>query len=213
MRPDAVLFDCDGVLVDSEPATQRFLVARLRDAGLALAEEDMFRLFLGGTLAGLAEKARRMGADLHDGWVAETYEALYDVLADTAEIPGATALLDALDAAGIAHAVCSNGPLRKMEVTLGATCLWERLRGRILSAHVHPPPKPAPDLYLLGARRCGVEPARCVVVEDSPTGARAAQAAGIPCLGLASGREAELMRGSGARIVGSLDAVREIVLG
>ena len=213
MKPDAVLFDCDGVLVDSEPATRRLLVERLRDAGLETDEDDLQRRFLGGTLAQVAENARAAGADLHDGWVAETYEALYVVLADTREIPGATALLDALDAAGIPHAVCSNGPMRKMEVTLGSTGLWDRLQGRILSAHDHPPPKPAPDLYLAGARLLGAAPARSVVVEDSPTGARAAHAAGIPCLGLARGEEARIMEAEGARIVASQDEVRRILLG
>ncbi len=213
MRPKAVLFDCDGVLVDSEPASHILIAARLAEAGLDLSKADLQRMFLGGTLAGVAEKARSMGADLPGTWVADTYEALYVALADTREIAGATALLDALDRAQIPHAVCSNGPIRKMEVTLGATSLWERLEGRILSAHVHGPPKPAPDLYLLGAERCGARAENCVVVEDSPTGARAAKAAGIPCLGLATGEEARLMAEAGTRIVGSLDEVRTIVLG
>lgn len=212
MRPEAVLFDCDGVLVDSEPASRRLLARRLAEAGLNLSRDDLDRLFLGGTIAGLAETARGMGADLPPSWVAETYEALYVVLADTAEIPGAAALLDALDAAGLPYAVCSNGPMRKMEVTLGAAGLRDRLEGHILSAHDHPPPKPAPGLYLKGAALCGVPPERAVVVEDSPTGARAARAAGIPCLGLAEGNGAWLMAELGARIVGSLAEVRAIVL-
>jgi HAD superfamily hydrolase (TIGR01509 family) len=213
MTPDAVLFDCDGVLVDSEPATRRLLVARLREAGLEIDGAEFDRQFLGGTMAGTAEKARAMGADLGDDWVAETYEELYVALAGTQEIPGAAALLDALAAADVPFAVCSNGPVRKMEVTLDAAGLAERLSGRILSAHDHPPPKPAPDLYLAGAALCGVAPARAVVVEDSPTGARAAAAAGVPCLGLAAGEEARLMAGSGARIVASLAEVQAIVLG
>ncbi len=213
MRPDAVLFDCDGVLVDSEPTAQRVLQGRLSAAGLELEEADFYRLFLGGTMAGVAETARQMGAEIGPGWVEETYEALFVALESTREIPGAGALLDALAGAGIPFAVCSNGPMRKMAVTLASSGLAARVDGRVLSAHDHPPAKPAPDLYLRGAALCGADPSRCVVVEDSPSGARAARAAGIPCLGLAEGAQAERVAAEGARIVGSLSEVREILLG
>ncbi len=207
MRPRAVLFDCDGVLVDSEPPSRNLLIRRLADAGLSLDHNEINELFLGGTLAGLAERARALGADLPPDWVDETYEALFQALATVPEIPGAKRLLQGLSDAGIPFAICSNGPTRKMEVTLGATGMWDLAQGRILSAHVHAKPKPAPDLYLLGAEMCETPPEACVIVEDSPTGARAAKAAGIPCLALAVPEDRESVAALGADLIPSLDDI------
>ena len=134
-------------------------------------------------------------------------------LADTVEIPGARALVMDLLAAKIPLAVCSNGPVAKMEVTLGATGMWDALEGHLFSAHVHATPKPAPDLYLMAAKRLGVTPDQCLVVEDSANGARAARAAGMPCLALALPESADAVRAEGATVISTLDAVRRAVLG
>jgi HAD superfamily hydrolase (TIGR01509 family) len=99
-------------------------------------------------------------------------------------IPGILPVLDALDAAGIPYAVGSNGTPEKMQITLGQHGLIPRFRA-VLSGQAIGRPKPAPDLYLLAALQCGADPAACVVIEDSPAGAAAALAAGIPCLGFA----------------------------
>jgi len=213
MRPKAVLFDCDGVLVDSEPASRCVIAERLRNAGLTLKDRELSELFLGGTLANLAKAARSRGADIPPEWVEETYAAMFAVLAGVDPVPGVHALLDALDSAKISYAVCSNGPMRKMEITLGATNLWHRFEDRVFSAHVHGPPKPAPDLYLQACRALATLPSDCVVVEDSPTGARAARAAGIPCLGLAQPEDADAVHKEGARIIAALHEVEHFVLG
>lgn len=182
--PDLVLFDCDGVLVDSEPVTNRLLQTNLAARGLKLADDQMVSLFVGGTIKGVAKTARAMGADLELDWVDLLYQEMFEALKqDVAPIAGVHAALDALDLAGIPYAVCSNGPHAKMAITLPGCQLEQRFAGRIYSREDVPQPKPAPDLYLHAAARAGVAPHCCVVVEDSPTGAQAGQAAGIYTLG------------------------------
>ncbi|MEE4188262.1 MAG: HAD family phosphatase [Roseobacter sp.] len=187
MPPDMVLFDCDGVLVDSEPLTADVLCCNLVRHGLDMTPEKLGDLFLGGTLMGVGETARAMGAQLPDTWLADTYEEIFAALGAAVEpIAGAAHVLDRLDAAGIPYAVCSNGPHRKMDITLGRTGLIGRLRGRVYSREDVAEPKPAPDVYLKAAADAGVDPARCVVVEDSPNGACAGVAAGMCVFGFAA---------------------------
>ena len=105
--------------------------------------------------------------------------------ASTPLVPGILGVLDALDLAGIPFAMGSNGTPEKMAITLGQHGLVERFRGHLYSGQAMGRPKPAPDLYLHAAGRLGVDPATCVVIEDSPAGARAARAAGMRCYGYA----------------------------
>jgi HAD superfamily hydrolase (TIGR01509 family) len=207
MRPGGVIFDCDGVLVDSEPAAFDLLSDDLAAHGLDLPREEMERIFLGGTIAGVYAKARLLGAALPDGWVADFYERLYARLGEgTALVPGVLEVLDALDAAGVPYAVGSNGSHRKMQVTLGQHAgLVARFEGRLFSGQSLGAPKPAPDLYLHAAGALGVPPADCVVVEDSPTGARAASAAGMRCFGYAPHGAGEALLAEGAVLFRSMD--------
>lgn len=201
MRPGAVLFDCDGVLVDSEPITDRVIAANLARHGLRLAVSEVHTLFLGGTMAGVAEQARRLGAELPPDWVDQVYGEMFAELArGTPLIPGITGVLDALDAAGVPYAVGSNGPHRKMQITLGQhPGLHRRLQGRIFSRHDVARPKPAPDLYLHAAAALGVPSAACTVIEDSPPGARAARAARMACFGYAPHDDGAALVAEGAR--------------
>lgn len=182
-RPAAVIFDCDGVIVDSEPLAFDLLAKDFADHGLTMSRAEMERTFIGGTIPGLWQQARALGATLPDDWVADFYARLYARLeAGTPLVPGILPVLDALDAAGIGYGIGSNGSSRKMQITLGQHGLTGRFRA-LLSGQEIGAPKPAPDLYLAAARALGADPADCVVVEDSPTGATAARAAGIRCLG------------------------------
>ncbi len=207
MRPAAVLFDCDGVLVDSEPITDRVIAESLTRHGLPLAAADIHALFLGGTMAGVADAARRRGAALPPDWADRIYDEMFAELArGTPLIPGIAAVLDALDAAGVPYAVGSNGPHAKMQVTLGQhPALHRRLRGRIFSRHDVGRPKPAPDLYLHAAATLGALPAACTVIEDSVPGVRAARAAGMGCLGYAPRGDGARLAAEGARPFGAMD--------
>ncbi|SLN43929.1 6-phosphogluconate phosphatase [Pseudoruegeria aquimaris] len=199
-RPSLVIFDCDGVVVDSERPTLAFLRDELAAHGLDLTVAQVTEMFIGGTMQGVFEAARARGAALADDWVDSYYRRLYALLAREVEaVPGVVAVLDALEAAGIPYAIGSNGRIEKMEVTLGRTGLAARFAGRAFSAQdpAHPQrrPKPAPDIYLWIASEMGVAPGACAVVEDSPTGARAAQAAGMACYGFTRETPAHRFKG------------------
>lgn len=184
-RPAAVLFDCDGVIVDSEGPTCALLLDDLAAHGLPLTLHQLETDYIGGTIETVATRARLVGATLPADWVAGFHVRMNAMLAASAPlVPGILAVLDALDHAGIPCAVASNGQPDKMEITLGQHRLIPRFRA-VLSAPALGRPKPAPDVYLAAAKACGAAPGDCVVIEDSPTGARAALAAGIPCLGYA----------------------------
>jgi HAD superfamily hydrolase (TIGR01509 family) len=184
-RPEAVLFDCDGVIVDSEGPTFLMFLQDLARYGLSLTLEEFETDFVGGTVEMVAKRARAAGAKLPEGWVADFYDRMYAMLA--AGVPlvaGVTGVLDRLDQAGIPYAMGSNGSLAKMEITLGQHGLAGRFRA-VLSGQGMGAPKPAPDVYLAAARACQVRPGACVVIEDSAQGARAGLAAGMRVLGYA----------------------------
>lgn len=184
-RPAAVLFDCDGVIVDSEGPTFDLIMADLATRGLTLTLREFETDYMGGTIETIAARARAAGAVLPEGWVADIYARMYAMLAaETVLIPGILPVFDHLDRAGIPYAVGSNGPLEKMQISLGQHGLIPRFRA-VLSGQALGRPKPAPDVYLAAAAACGADPAACVVIEDSPTGARAARAAGMRCFGFA----------------------------
>jgi HAD superfamily hydrolase (TIGR01509 family) len=180
---DLVIFDCDGVLVDSERLIVRVEAQICQERGWDLTEDDVIREFVG--LSDVAMRARLselVGEELDDDWDAEYTERYREALArDLEAVPGIAAAIDAIEQAGSATCVASSGSHEKMALTLGKTGLLDRFAGRIFSA-TDPEVaagKPAPDLFLHAAARMGVEPARCAVVEDSPYGIEAAVAAGM----------------------------------
>lgn len=185
-RPEAVLFDCDGVIVDSEGPTFQLFIDDLARYGLPMTLETFEAEFVGGTVEVVARRARAAGARLPESWVADFYDRMYTMLA--AGVPlveGVTGVLDRLDRAGIPYAMGSNGSLAKMEITLGQHGLTGRFRA-VLSGQAIGNPKPAPDVYLQAAAACGARPEACVVIEDSATGARAGLAAGMRVYGFAA---------------------------
>lgn len=183
-RFDLVIFDCDGVLVDSEPLTNQVMVENLAGYGLVMTADEAMARFMGGTMKGVMEQARKMGAPLPDDWLDEIYGAMFERLAAEVElVPGVDGVLDALDHAAVPYAVGSNGPHNKMAITLRRTGLWDRLSGRLFSGYDVARPKPAPDVYLAAAAALGIPPARCAVVEDSASGAKAGKAAGMTTFG------------------------------
>jgi HAD superfamily hydrolase (TIGR01509 family) len=184
-RPAAVLFDCDGVIVDSEGQTFDLLISDFAARGRVLTRHELETNFIGGTIESIATKARAAGMDLPPDWVADFYTRMFAMLAaDAPLIPGILTVFDWLDAAGIPYAVGSNGPPEKMQISLGQHGLIPRFRA-VLSGQALGRPKPAPDVYLAAAAACGANPADCVVIEDSPSGAKAALSVGMRCLGFA----------------------------
>ncbi len=212
MNADLVIFDCDGVLVDSEPITNRILAEDMTRYGLPLSTEAAIDLFVGGTIKSAFDRARALGAALPDEWIEDFYGRMIETLdREVVAIEGAHDLLDRLDTARVPYCVASNGPMRKMDVTLRRTNLWAQVEGRIFSAHDVGVAKPDPGLFLHAARALEVPPSRAVVVEDSASGVRAAQAAGMRCLGLTRDTPAEKLTVHGAEVIARLDQLPDLL--
>jgi HAD superfamily hydrolase (TIGR01509 family) len=179
------IFDCDGVLVDSETIAHRALAQALNELGMKLTLEDAFDLFRGNTTAqSVAIIEERLGRKLAEDFFPVWRERLYELFRQAPVMP-IKGVVEALDALTIPTCVASNGTLRKMQTTLGVTGLLPRFEGRLFSADMGIAGKPAPDLFLAAAKALGATPARTVVVEDSPTGVEGAIAAGMAVLGYA----------------------------
>ncbi|MEA2354563.1 MAG: hypothetical protein QOD61_692 [Solirubrobacteraceae bacterium] len=184
---DLVIFDCDGVLVDSEPISGRVLAAALTAAGLPTTPAAARRQYQGLELADVVARveARLAGSGgLPDGWLAGFVEDRAAVFrSELRPVAGVAAAVARVKAAGIRVCVASQAGPEKMRLTLGLTGL-DRLfpAGSIFSATAVARGKPFPDLFLHAAATMGVDPGRCVVVEDSPSGVAAALAAGMRAL-------------------------------
>jgi HAD superfamily hydrolase (TIGR01509 family) len=187
--PDLVLFDCDGVLVDSERIAVQVDARVLADLGWQLSEAEIVHRFVGRSDDDfVADVEAHLGRALADGWDAAYQQWYVEAFEhDLVAVDGVVEALDALAAAGVPTCVASGGSHAKMRRTLGLTGLWGRFDGRIFSAEDVPRGKPEPDLFLHAAARMGAEPARCAVVEDSVYGVRAARAAGMRVLGYGGG--------------------------
>jgi HAD superfamily hydrolase (TIGR01509 family) len=208
MTPDLVIFDCDGVLVDSEPVSNQVIVDALAEMGVNRTLAQTMEAFVGKSMAQVAEGVRAMGAELPGSdadWIADIYARTHARLRKGVEpIPGVVAVLDALDDAKVAYCVASNGSDEKMDITLGATGMAERFRGKRFSAQTLGVSKPDPDLFFIAAQYMSTVPHRAVVIEDSAAGALAAQRAGMRCFGYAPTGGAAL-EAVGAEIFRSMD--------
>jgi len=209
-RCELVIFDCDGVLVDSEPIANRVLAECLIEVGLPTTTEESLRIYKGHTwteCVALAEE--RLRRPLPDAFGATYYRRAIDAFErELVAIPG---IHDALARIPVATCVGSNGRHATMKVTLSKTKLWERFAGRIFSAQDVARPKPFPDLYLHAAERMGVTPDRCVVVEDSPHGVRAGVGAGMSVLGYAAVESPQRLADAGARTFRDMRALPELL--
>lgn len=201
-RPDLVIFDCDGVLVDSERIFNAVLAEDLSTRGLPMTTEVSLPTFAGLAMSAVAVKATEMGADLPQNWIAEVYDKAYATLRQGVPlIPGILDVLAQLDAAGIPTCVASNGREEKMKITLGPHGLWDRFHpNAMFSAHTMKVAKPDPGLFLAAAAHFNVQARTCVVIEDSATGARAAARAGMQCFGYAAHDEGTALAEEGAEV-------------
>ncbi|MFF4421074.1 HAD family hydrolase [Streptomyces sp. NPDC001549] len=194
---ELVIFDCDGVLVDSERIALPIQVALGAELGWPLTEDEVMDRFMGRSSASIREDiAARVGDETADHW-RELFEQRHREAVD-AGLSAVEGLPEALGAITLPTCVASSGSHDKMRHTLGRTGLYENFEGRIYSATEVRRGKPAPDLFLYAARRMGVDPAACAVVEDSRPGVEAARAAGMRAFGYAGGlTRAERLEGAG----------------
>jgi HAD superfamily hydrolase (TIGR01509 family) len=184
--PELVIFDCDGVLVDTEHIALRLNLEIGPELGWAITAEEAVGLFLGRSTASVrAIIAERLGRDAAEQWDQRFIKLHHEAI--ERELQPVDGIREALARITLPTCVASSGSHDKMRHTLGVTGLHDHFAGRIFSATEVANGKPAPDLFLHAAERMGVPPDRCVVVEDSRYGVQAARAAGMRALGFAGG--------------------------
>ncbi|CAM5389500.1 MULTISPECIES: HAD family hydrolase [Streptomyces] len=200
MRYDLVIFDNDGVLVDSEPLSNRLLAAYLTELGHPTSYEDSIRDYMGSAMHRihdliLERTGQRLPVDFDEVFHARVFAAFERELRP---VPGVAGVLEKLAADGVPYCVASSGSHARIRVGHRTTGLdrWFP-EGRVFSSEDVGRGKPAPDLFLHAAERMGVAPKRCVVVEDSPLGVRAAVAAGMDVYGFTAMTPAAKLAGAG----------------
>lgn len=180
-----VIFDCDGVLVDSEALSCRIDVELLRERGVSMTFEEMMGRFVGLSYETMVNQISSEHAVMLEGFESESVRrfvhAIETELVPVNGIPAALAHLQTT------ACVASSSPMTRIRRSLEVTELLDFFAERIFSAQMVAAGKPAPDLFLLAAQQCGVAPRRCLVVEDSPHGIAAARAAGMMSIGFTGG--------------------------
>ncbi|MEV5485669.1 MULTISPECIES: HAD family hydrolase [Streptomyces] len=204
MRYDLIIFDNDGVLVDSESLSNTILAGYLTELGHPTSYEESIRDYMGSAMHRIHElvlerTGRRLPEDFDDVFHGRVFEAFERELRP---VPGVTEVLEKLDADGVPYCVGSSGSHERISVGHRKTGLdrWFPA-GRVFSAQDVGRGKPAPDLFLHAAREMGVAPERCAVVEDSPLGVRAAVAAGMDVYGFTAMTSPEKLTEAGGTVL------------
>ncbi|MBI1261147.1 MAG: HAD-IA family hydrolase [Rhizobiales bacterium] len=209
--PSLVIFDCDGVLVDTEQLSNRLLARVLAEDGFDVGYEEVRRLFVGKTMEAVVTHVEAaIGRPLGDHWpVYIRAETLKAFAGGIDAVPGVREVLETLQARGVPYCVASSGKFEKMRFTLGSSQLLPLVEPVLFSAEQVAHGKPAPDLFLHAARAMGHPPAQCVVIEDSLPGVQAAVAAGMPVLGYAGDphTDAEGLKKEGAHVFDNMSAL------
>ncbi len=209
-----MIFDCDGVLVDSEVISNRLLAAMLTEQGLPTTLAHARREYQGLLLADVLARAEaRLGRSLPADWLAR-YEAgrAEAFRRELRPVAGAAETVERLRGAGLRVCVASQGKLEKTRLSLALTGLDHLFPERVrFSAYSVPNGKPAPDLFLYAAATIGVEPAACAVVEDTPSGVKAAVCAGMRAIGYTADSDERALSEAGAEPLGSLDELPRLL--
>ena len=203
----ALIFDCDGVLIDSEYLASRVESELTAELGLKMSVEETHALFLGKTVDGVLDAiAVRTGNRPPSGWIYNwAFATAHAFLRELKAVDGVGVAVETLRRRGHRMAVASQSPLARVRMSLQVAGLAGQFGEHIYVTSMVARPKPAPDIYLLAASRLDAAPGDCIVIEDSPAGAAAALAAGMRAVGYAPGDTAEAMRASGAQVIRSMD--------
>jgi HAD superfamily hydrolase (TIGR01509 family) len=196
-RFDLVIFDCDGVVVDSEKISHDVFGAFVRSLGVHMSEAEMHEHFLGRRLAECVAIVEKLSGTPAPPGALERYTAERDrVLRE--QVQPVAGIREVLEALTIPYCIASSGGHDKMRVTLGATRLMPFFEGRLFSATEVPNGKPAPDVFLYAAQRMGADPKRTAVIEDSVNGVLAGRAAAMTVFGFAGLVPATKLSAAGA---------------
>ncbi len=218
-RLGLVIFDCDGVLIDSEALCDRVVSRALHQAGWKLSPAECHHRFLGLTFTDIQTAAeahlqRPLGSD----WIGRLVERVTAVMAaEAVPIPGARQALKSTTALGLPWRIASNSSRPEMTAKFARVGFTDLVDGRIHSAYdliaEGLPGKPAPHLFLRAAAAEAVLPEACLVIEDSVAGVRAAVAAGMACYGLSPTGDGAHLRQAGARPFPSMFALPDLLRG
>jgi len=209
-----VIFDCDGVLVDSEVISNELLARMLTAAGLATTLEEARRSYQGLLLSEVLSSAEsKLGRSLPTGWLTRYEQEREQALRrELAPVVGARRAVERIRSKGLETCVASQGKLEKTRLSLELTGLRALFPDELLfSAWSVARGKPFPDLFLHAATTMGVAPERCVVVEDSPSGVTAASAAGMRAVGYAADTDETALRHAGAEVFHRLDELPAVL--
>ena len=212
-----VIFDCDGVLIDSEPLCDRVVAAELTELGWPMSPDECHHRFIGSSFYDMQPMIELvLGRGLGAAWVDDLVTRLTAVLAAEVEaVPGALEALTGMSELGLPWRIASNSSHTEMAAKFGRTGLSALVAGRLHSVEdviaAGGRGKPAPDLFLATAAAEGVEPACCIVIEDSIHGVRAAAAAGMACLGFAPAGPDPALQAAGAALFRSMFDVPHLV--
>ncbi|MBD8891494.1 HAD-IA family hydrolase [Roseibium litorale] len=215
MTPELVIFDCDGVLVDTELTANTILAKIITELGFPITAHECQARFMGRTLESVKELVEELCAvKLAEDW--PDYIRMRDLEAfarGVDPIPGITAVLDDLDRRGVPYCVGSSGKYEKMRMTLGSSGLLPRLEGKLYSAQDCAHGKPAPDVFLLAAKGMGKDPGSCVVIEDSVPGLMAARSAGMRGFGYTADPHCDrkAMADAGGTLFDRMEALPELL--
>ena len=204
-----VIFDCDGVLVDSEGPSNRVVAEEVTRLGWPMTTEESLARFVGSSLTSIAADVEaHTGRAVPPGWVDHLVARLVDVLGGELQpVPGAADLLRAVTALGVPYRIASNSSHEEMRAKFARTGMTSLVEGRTHSAGDVGVPKPAPDLFLAAAAAAGAPPGACLVIEDSVPGAQAARAAGMACIGFDPHGDGARLRAVGAHPVRALSDI------
>lgn len=187
--PDLIIFDCDGVLVDSEPLALRVLLEGISEAGVTIPEALAYERFLGRSLASVIETLTRdFGVTLETHALEAMRDRLYALFRE--ELRAMTGLAEALEKLSMSVCVASSSQMERIRLSLEVTGLARYFGDHIFSATMVAEGKPAPDLFLLAASRMRAAPGQCIVIEDSPAGIKAAKRAGMRVFAFTGGGHA-----------------------
>ena len=206
----AVLFDCDGVLVDSEPALARIAAIALVDFGAPAKPED-FKPYIGtGEDRYLGEVLKKYNVEYTQAVKQHVYEKYIELADDFVEsFAGVRELLEELKNSGYRMAVASSADMIKVEANLKVLSVSDNMFDAVITGSDIERKKPFPDIYLLAAARCNTEPSMCYVVEDAVSGIQSAKAAGMIAIGFTSAHSADELREAGADYI--IDSMSEVM--
>ncbi|MFT5165169.1 MAG: HAD superfamily hydrolase (TIGR01509 family) [Saprospiraceae bacterium] len=205
-----IIFDCDGVLVDSEPLSNRTIASQMQELGITMTEEEAILLFAGGSLKNVTDyvkeaTGREAPADMEEVYRLRSYELFRKELQ---AVPGIKTLLEQIPNK---KCVASNGPIEKMKLNLQLTGLTPFFDENLFSAYEVGHWKPDPRLFLHAAMEMGFEARDCIVIEDSDHGIHAAKAAGMQVYGFAGRTPREKLERAGAEVFYEMGALAVIL--